>query len=112
MMPLQRQGMCAPLSWLPVNLWQLNRSEYRVDVCFVHCSVHPSGGLAGLHMAASVPWEWAGQIKMGVSRHPSLSHLTEMPLGVQDFSEVDQMVEISEPEVLGEISDTPCNHLH
>jgi hypothetical protein len=35
-----------------------------------------------------------------------------MPLGVQDFSKVDQLVEIGEPEILGEISDTPCDHLH
>ena len=31
---------------------------------------------------------------------------------MQEFSKVDQMVETSEPEILGEISDTPCNHVH
>ena len=31
---------------------------------------------------------------------------------VQEFSKVDQLVETVEPEILGEISDTPCNHVH
>lgn len=31
---------------------------------------------------------------------------------VQEFSKVDQLLETSEPEILGEITDTPCNHLH